>query len=678
MKFRKHVQRMAWLALAVAAAFCTAVAGGFVWLDHVEIEQAGYRVTGWEDLGQIWTLSLDEYLERRTGLPQISGGYWRPVYALSMSLDWLLWRNRPWAFHLENLVWHWLVVVGLYVLGQRLFETRDDGERLAFWAAVLFAVHPLGVHSVTWISGRKDAMCAALAIGAILAMDNASHVRARSLRWMALSIASFLAAVGSKELALVTPLAGAILLWRRTVSAEASSSAFAVSMPRLAAWLALCAAAGLTILYRISVLGGPGLGATYPAEGVAINVGTFARLWWHYVACVLWPSEPLISDTWPIARRIGITEVVAVVGVLLACAGLAYATWRSWHVADCLWWYVVWMLPASGIVPLRHLRAERYLYPASWGLISAVVLLILEVSRRIAAVRKPPDPARSPTGGEGFGPAGRAVTQGTAVLLLVVAIALTALTAYWNTWWRDDGTLFGRAIALDPSFVEGQMAVAALAAERGEHAQAVDRYRRAIRQAGDRSAARYWSPLVAHSNLGLSLYYLRRYEPALSEFQTALRYRPASAVAHYHVGLAYFALEQYVEAADSYRRSLAINPEDYLCRSNLAVTLLRLAQVDEALAMLGPLVNERPDDAINLGNLASILLLKRRFAEAEPLFDRLVRLRPAEAVHRAKLAWCQSHTGKAQQAQQNLDLAERLDPNNPIVGTIRELIASGR
>ena len=79
------------LAIASAAVWATGAAGEFVWIDHVEIEEAGYRVTDWDDFKLVWSTSLDGYLERGDGKFAASGGYYRPVYALLISLDWLMW-----------------------------------------------------------------------------------------------------------------------------------------------------------------------------------------------------------------------------------------------------------------------------------------------------------------------------------------------------------------------------------------------------------------------------------------------------------------------------------------------------------------------------------------------------------------------------------------------------------
>ena len=79
---RKHVFVLAIVSVAVCL---SGAFGEYVWIDHVEIEQAGYRVTSFQDLQKVWSMSLDSYLERNEGVSAAPGGYYRPVYAIDES-----------------------------------------------------------------------------------------------------------------------------------------------------------------------------------------------------------------------------------------------------------------------------------------------------------------------------------------------------------------------------------------------------------------------------------------------------------------------------------------------------------------------------------------------------------------------------------------------------------------
>ena len=211
---------LGWLTVAVVLAFATAIPGGFVWSDRGDIQEAGYRIVGSEDWGSIWTATLEQCRSIRAGVDPPEGGSWRPAYALSISLDWLLWKDRAWCYHVENVCWHLLVVMGLYLLGRRLFDPLPGGRPVVFWTTLLFAVHPFGVHCVTWISGRADTMGAAFGVGALLALaqiateETAARAnRPRIAMWLTVSGICLVLSVGSKELGMVVPLVATALFW---------------------------------------------------------------------------------------------------------------------------------------------------------------------------------------------------------------------------------------------------------------------------------------------------------------------------------------------------------------------------------------------------------------------------------------------------------------------------------
>ncbi len=318
---RTRARAVAWLSLAVFAAYATAIPGDFVWLDHVEIEQGGYRIVAGSDWLRVWMLSLDQYLQRNSGLTEVVGGYWRPVYAISLSLDWALWGGRAWLYHLENVLWHLLVVIGLYGLGRRLLARHPSRGRVAFWAALLFAVHPLGVQSVTWISGRKDLMCAAFGVASLLAFFRtfegrgaAAGGRHRPVLGIALAGALLALSVGSKELGFVVPLAATVLLPWMPMSHGHSSPRSARRRRLMSLGILWGCALGLAA-FRAGVVGVVGLSADRPSDSLLGNLATHATLWWHYVRLALLPGMPSISDGWSVAKRIGAVEALAILGV---------------------------------------------------------------------------------------------------------------------------------------------------------------------------------------------------------------------------------------------------------------------------------------------------------------------------------------------------------------------------
>jgi tetratricopeptide (TPR) repeat protein len=542
----------------------------------------------------------------------------------------------------ENVVWHVLLVLGIFALGRRL--GLDPGA--VFLATALFAVHPLGTQSVAWISGRKDVLCAVFAVAALLAwlrgLEGSTPVRVAA--WTALASLAALLAMLCKELALVLPALGAVILaWRWPLLTKgrrwrrACLGLGALAVPAIA-----------VVAWRLAVLGGFGLDATHPTDTFAGNLGTSARLMIWYLGRVLAPGAPMLSDAWRISRELGPVEIGATVLLLgLAVLGLAsFARRRA--IGFALAWAGVWILPATGILALQHVRAERYLYPASWGVLLAAVLVLRALARKT------------------LGPRG----------VVAVAIGLFAAVAFAGvatfragSVWHDDRTLFTDSTSRDPRHVEGWIGLATTALEEESHEESARHGETALAKIGEGTHAAFWSPLVLHTNLGLAYYHLgpQTRDRALEQFELALAVEPGSATAHYHVGLGRLAEGDAAGAATSFRRCLELRPGDFLARGNLATALLRLRRVDEALALLETLVAERPGNRTNRTNLASALLAAGRHADARRWLEELAEEPPEDAGVLAKLAWCQLEAGERDLALATWLEARAADPAHPTV-----------
>ena len=634
----------------------TAIPGQFVWLDHVEIEQAGYRVGDAGDFAQLWTLPLDAYLERDQGQTQIRGGYWRPVYALAVSLDWWLWGGRAWAWHVVNIGWHLLVVVCLYALVRSALAGVADPAKqrsVVFWAVLLFAVHPLNTHSVTWISGRKDLMCAAFSLMALIAVVRVGRDAPRGgtpdgLR-MVLAAVALLLALGSKELALVVPAVAMLApLGGWYYSAR-------IARPRLRRqWVGvvvLWLTAGAYLAYRLAFVGPLRLVDEQHAYSIGQRIRMAATLFFEYVGRVLLPRLPAVSDAWPVAMSPW--QIAALIGAMLVIALLLFAIYKKQLIALPLLWFVIWLAPASGLVPLAHVRAERYLYPASWGLILAVVMAIAWWRARLM-----------PTGAM---PLLRGVPP-------VAAAALIALTAYANTLWWTDAGLFTHSLQQDPNHVEAHLALGKLALDKNDFDAAQQHARRALTIADDPAHAVYISPMIAHTNLGLALYHQERFDAAQQQFRKALEARPNNGAAHYHMGLVAQAQQQWPQAKSFFSRALQLNPDDQLARSNLAYTYLALGDPKRCVELYRPLIEAGSTDPVALNNYGSALLALRQYAQAQQPFARLIQLQPNNAVAMAKLAWCLAAQDKRQDATVVLDRARQVAPNHPVVQQVQRIL----
>ena len=314
-----RTRALPWFLIAIICTWGVTVSSGFVWIDHAEIQDGAARVQTFEDANLVWQVSLDDYLERREGGASAAGGYFRPLYCLSLTLSWLIGRGAPAWFHIENMLWHLAVVWLLYRIGCRVLEAERFGERIAFWSAMLFAAHPMCSQSVAWCSGRKDLLCATFALFALNCFGDClrtpiagEHIRVHGAfrRFVPLILAPLmlLCAILSKELAYVVPLfatvwfcfrPGELKLDANTAPGAAVEPHLVLTAPTqrrgfvclLMLWCVVASAG----FYRISTIGSFGLGGSYPAASVAENAHISAALLGRYVFNSYLPIDPTLS-----------------------------------------------------------------------------------------------------------------------------------------------------------------------------------------------------------------------------------------------------------------------------------------------------------------------------------------------------------------------------------------------
>jgi protein O-mannosyl-transferase len=644
--------RTALLILAPLLAFASSIPGEFVWLDHSEIEQGGYRVRNPSEFARIWAEPLDRYVFRDVGEIHTTGGYWRPLYALSISFDWVIWGPRTEWYHAENLVWHIIVVLLLYRLGIHFVGDTQQGRFAAFWAALLFSVHPMNIQSVTWISGRKDVQCACLGIACVLAFFSIG--RARPVRGSLICIVTFVLALGFKELAAVVPLY--LTIWMlKSPRDDTDLTSSQISQLQLKTLAVMWCGTVAWFVWRAHITGAWGLNAERFSATGPDHAATLARLWVHYAACVLQPIPSHLSDRWFLTPALSVSGIVSLLIVAMATTLTIRGIVRRNALSAGWWWFLIWLFPASGIVPLRHMHAERYLYPAGWGLLLFSVSRVcreLEDHQRLRRILK-------------WGFLGLAGVWGT-------------VTSFENIAWHNDQSLFQLAVDRDPDYVEGRLALAHWYLGQEDDQRAADESRRAIETASNAASPGYWSPVIAHTNYGLALYHLGKHQQALDQFSQAAVFQPDAAVIRYHRGLAALAVGQLDQAEHDFRFAFLARPDDALAGSNLAYTLLRKGDAKGCLRILLPLLEQDPDNLLNRRNAGTALLLVGRFPEALIHCTYVVDHGPSDPGDIARLAWAHWGTGDFEQAQTVLDAAIRESPEHPTVDYVRGLISSNR
>lgn len=634
--------------------FATSLGGDFVWTDREDILQGAHRITGLADIPTALTNSRPAYQARITGgLTDGSAGSWQPLALLSNSVSWGLWGDCAACFHLENVLLHVLVVVGLYALGRHLLSRRRHGNRLAFWSAALYAVHPATVTSVAWIGGRPYLLAAAFGVWSLViftrlqATTNAHRGYVRRW-WGGMTLLSLLAML-AHETAYVLPLLALLIAGfeskergRRAVSGIAPS--------RLTGLALLLAALLLVIAYRTAVLGGLNFAVDYATDSFLDNAGTALRHLWFLIDETLLPYEPIVSDAWPITRGWGAVEVAALLGFVVLVAATLIGLKLDQPAAFGAAWFLLWLVPGVGIFPSDHYHSGHTLYLAIWGLAFAVAQGLFLLWR----------------------PVGRQLVPGSEAVVFVPLILLLGIISGSSSmrWW-DHTRLFESEIASDPHYMEGRLELAKAAVEKGDASVALNHALAAIEASRDKQYTGYWSTRDAFFVLGRAQLGLGMNHDAAGSFSAALDARPGDAKVLYWAGVTQLALKDYAAAETHLRQALARAPGLQDAQADLGVALAGQGRFVEAQPLLQQGIEQGLVSSTRHSALALALIEANRLVEATAQLEASLALRE-DADERARLAWVRWRLGQSDKAQSDLNMALLMEEtNSPYVDWVR-------
>jgi protein O-mannosyl-transferase len=545
------------LAALTVVAFLPTLNGQFLnWDDEKNlVTNEGYRGLGWTQLKWMVTTTLM--------------GHWIPLTWLTLGVNYALGGMAPWGYHLGNVLLHAANALVFFAVARRLLAAgtgEDGGQTAVTWGAVtaaaIFAVHPLRVESVAWVTERRDVLSGFFYLLAVLgylkAVERGGGGRL-DRRWRAVSLGLFAAALLSKASTMMLPAALLVLdvypLRRRGVGVT-------VLLREKIGYFVLAgvgAGVALVAVRRGAVVTG------YAAYGLGARAAMTLYSLMFYPWKFLWPVDlspmyELPARVEPLAWRF-LLPMVAVPAITAALFLLR----RRWPGGLAAWVYsALLVLPVSGAVHAGfQLAHDRYSYLSGLGfavLAGAAVMWVIRAGAR-GVLR----------------PRLEGVVLGVAVL---VVAALGAGAWRQSRVWHDSETLWSWAVSVDPacglcSNDLGQALIVAHPTSIGHVRLAEGHFRFAISQ-------RPRQPEAYH-NLGAALAMQGRYSEAEAALRTYLQLSsPWNPEPPARLGLLHVDQKRYADAIPLLRRALALDPRFPLVRQDLVVALRKRADELEA------------------------------------------------------------------------------------------------
>jgi len=545
------VRRIAPFAIAAItfAVFAPALQYGFIlWDDDRNLlTNPSYRGLGWAQLRWAFTSAVM--------------GHWIPVTWLTFGLDYALWGMKAFGYHLTSVLLHAANAALFYLLGRRLLRlglTAAAPRAItlgAIVAALFFAVHPLRVESVVWVTERRDVLSALFYLLTVLAYVKACAADGPPRRrWFLASIGAYALGLLSKSLIMSLPLVLLVLdvyplrrargNWRRVLLEKLPYLGLAV------------AAAVVSVLVVIAKVGLTSASAYPPPARAAMALYSLV----FYVWKTLLPLE--LSPMYELPARVGLTSprFLAAALVAVGVSVVLVLARRPWPAALAAWLvYGLTLAPVSGIVHNGpQLVADRYSYLSCLGLALLVGAGVASAVSSAAITR----PLRATVAIAGLGG----------------LVGLTVLTFEQLPVWRDTEEVWRRSLEVDPecAFCHGQWG--ALLGNRGELGAAIAHFERVVALRPDTVGPR--------GNLGLALLKAGRPADAAVQFERMLAQEPNDAETRTRLGLALARQGKLAEASGELERASRDNPRHVGALLNLGLALIELGRPAEAVRYL--------------------------------------------------------------------------------------------
>lgn len=607
--FRSWVRRNRWALLLVAAIFAAyqpAWDGGPVFddADHLTPPELG-SLAG---LGRIWT-----------ELGAVSQYY--PVTHTAFWLQHKLWGDATLGYHLVNLLLH---AAAALLLGRILMVLAVPGGWLA---AAIFALHPVHVESVAWISELKNTLSGVCYLGAALAYLNFDATRRR--RFYAVALGLF--GMGLLAKAVIASLPAALLVvfwWKR------GTLSWKRDVVPLLPFFAVGVVAGLFVAWvERRFIGAEGEAFAFTFVERSLIAG---RAIWFYLGKLVWPADLIfIYPRWTVSAAVAWQYLFPVAVLAFAAAAWAWRR-RSRAPLAALLFFVGTLFPVLGFLNvypfIYSFVADHYQYLASIGV---MVLVAAAIAR----------------GMERMGGWGR-----RAGIIAGVALLGTLAVASWRHSRRfaDAKTLWRTTLERHAECWVAHTNLANLLLERGEVDQAMVHGRRALKlQPGSAEI---------HNNLGNVLLRSGNVDEAVAHYRRALELRPGLATAHFNLGVIFLRQRRLDEARTAFEAAVALRPDYVKARVNLASLLLERGEVTDAALHLRSALGVHPDDPeahINLGNA----LLRQ--GEPEPAiahYERALATVPDSALAHYNLGYALLQVERVDEAGAHLEQALALEP----------------
>jgi tetratricopeptide (TPR) repeat protein len=645
------------LLVATVLAYIPAIRGGFIWDDDAYVT-GNFLLRSARGLWDMWT---------KVGPTQGGTKQYYPLVFSTFWVEYHLWQLQPLGYHLVNVLLHALNAVLVWRILRRLCVPG------ALLAAAIFALHPVHVESVAWVTERKNVLSGLCYLASLLyylrflglaETGTPAETSPGNRRFYFLSVSLFICALASKTVTATLPAVILLILWWKTGRIGRKNLLLTAPL-----WVLGIGAGLLTAYLERYEVGAQGSEWTMTLVERCLVAG---RILWFYAGKLIWPQElTFIYPRWQVSQAVWGQYLFPLAVLALA------ATW--WMLRKKLGrgpmaaglFFAGTLAPALGflnVYPMRYSYvADHFQYLASLGVIVLFAAAATDVRLRLRASSWA---AMSVAGalllalgaltwrqGGGYKDADQ-IWLDTLKKNPACWMAHNNLGSAYADLGRPEDALreYSAALKINPDCPEAHNNFGQTLADQGKLAEAIGEFQQALKTVPNF--------LFAHNNLGCVLAREGKSEAAIAEFQRALEINPNFAEAHNNLAKTLAGQGKPAEAIAEYRQALKINPNDAGIHGTLGITLAGQGKSAEAIAEYRQALKISPNDAGTHNNLGTALAGQGELAEAIAEYRQALKINPNYAQAHYNLGLALEGRGAAVEATAEFQRALKINPND--------------
>ena len=543
---------------------------------------------------------------------------WHPLTWMSHMMDCQMYGENPVGHHRTSLFLHAVNAVLLFLVLKKMTG--------AIWrsavVAALFALHPMRVESVAWVSERKDVLSGFFWLLTMLFYARYTETRAQnraaSVNY-ALTLVCFALGLMSKPMLVTLPCVLLLLdIWplnrSKILSSSAAKSFKGVPTTRSFSMSELLIEkvpfAVLTLIFSIVTVWAQKSGGsvrTLTDLPMASRINNALVSYIRYIEKSLWPDGLAVfyplPEAWPGWAVIG---ALLFIGVITFCA-FKFAKHLP-YISMGWFWFLGTMVPVIGIVQVGiQSMADRYTYIPMIGVYIVVAWGVYQLMQKV--------------------PNARIILAAASAVVLGACIIVTRSQI---VFWRDSEILFRHALAVTKDNYTAHQNLGILLAKQNKLDEAKQHFEAGLKI--------YPNVAESHHNMGNILLNLGQPDLALSEYLEAIRLKPDYDASYMNLGLLSVKQGRFKDAAGYYSKAVELKPEDCVAHYNLGTAYFELGQLADAETQYTKAISLQPAHVPSLYQMGRLSLRLGNRDRAVYNFSEVLRFQPDHAEAQAQLA----------------------------------------